>query len=61
MLADLAQRKGEVFYGRDAAEEDPHPNGVKVLQLVMASRLPVRMGTKRDFSDAVSLDGKPKE
>jgi hypothetical protein len=32
-----------------------------VLQLVMASRLPVRMGTKRDFSDAVSLDGKPKE
>src|SRR5687768_1100534 len=25
MLAELAQRKGEVFYGRDAVEEDPHP------------------------------------
>jgi hypothetical protein len=59
VLADLAQRKGEVFYGRDAPEEDPHPNGMKVLQLVMASRLPVRMSTKRDFSDAVSLEGKP--
>lgn len=61
MLADLAQRKGEVFYGRDAVEEDPHPNGMKVLQLVMASQLPVRMSTKRDFSDAVSIDGKSKQ
>jgi biopolymer transport protein ExbD len=59
VLAELAQRKGEVFYGRDAVEEDPHPNGVKVLQMVIASRLPVRMSTKRDFSDAVSLDEKP--
>jgi len=61
MLAELAQRKGEVFYGRDAAEEDPHPNGMKVLQMVIASGLPVRMSTKRDFSDAIKLDGKPKE
>jgi biopolymer transport protein ExbD len=60
MLAELAQKKGAVFYGRDAPEEDPHPNGMKVLQMVMASRLPVRMSTKRDFSDAVSLDEIPK-
>jgi len=60
MLAELAQRKGEVFYGRDAVEEDPHPNGMKVLQLVMASQLPVRMSTKRDYSDAVSIDGNRK-
>jgi hypothetical protein len=58
MLAELAPRKGEVFYGRDAPEEDPHPNGMKVLQMVMATGLPVRMSTKRDFSDAVRLDGK---
>jgi len=61
MLAELAQRKGEVFYGRDAVEEDPHPNGVKVLQMVVDSRLPIRMSTKRDFSNAVVLEGKPKE
>jgi len=61
MLAELGQRKGEVLYGRDAVEEDPHPNGMKVLQMVIASGLPIRMSTKRDFSDAVSLDGKPKK
>ena len=61
MLAELAQRKGEVFYGREAAEEDPHPNGLKVLQMVITSGLPVRMSTKRDFSDAVRLDGTPKK
>jgi hypothetical protein len=61
ILAELAQRKGEVFYGREAPEEDPHPNGMKVLQMVIASGLPVRMSTKRDFSDAVRLDGKPKK
>jgi biopolymer transport protein ExbD len=61
MLAELAQRKGEVFYGRDAAEEDPHPNGVMVLQMVIATGMPIRMSTKRDFSDSVRLDGKPKK
>jgi biopolymer transport protein ExbD len=61
MLTELAQRKGEVFYGREAAEEDPHPNGMKVLQMVIANQVPVRMSTKRDFSDAVRLDGKRRE
>ena len=61
MLAEHAQRKGVVFYGRDAPEEDPHPNAMSVLQMVMASRLPVRMSTKRDYSDAVNLDGKLNE
>jgi hypothetical protein len=58
MLAELAKRDGVVFYGRDAAEEDPHPNAMQVLQMVMSSGLPIRMSTKRDFSDAVSLEGK---
>jgi hypothetical protein len=52
-LASLAQQKGVVFYGREAAAEDPHPNGPKVIQMVIANRLPIRMSTKRDFSDAV--------
>jgi biopolymer transport protein ExbD len=57
MLTEHAQRKGEVLYGRDAAEEDPHPNAMRVLQMVMASGLPIRMSKKRDYSDAVRLDG----
>lgn len=57
-LTDLAEHEGVVLYGRDAPEEDPHPNGMKVIQLVVQKRLPIRMSTKRDFSDAVRPDGK---
>jgi len=60
-LADLAKRKGVVLYGRDAPEEEPHPNGMKVIELVAQNRLPIRMSTKRDFSDAVGPDGKLKQ
>ena len=56
-LGDLAQRQGVVLYGRDAPEEEPHPNGIKVLELVVESRLPIRMSTRRDFSDSVGPDG----
>ena len=58
MLAELAQRKGVVLYGREGAEGDPHPNAMKVLQMVIATELPLRMSTKQDFSDAVELGGK---
>src|SRR5262245_11912285 len=58
MLAALAQKKGVVLYGRDAAEEEPHPNAMQVIQLVVANRLPIRMSTKSDFSDAVGPDGR---
>jgi hypothetical protein len=57
-FAELAKRKGVVLYGRDAPEEEPHPNGMKVIELVAQNRLPIRMSTKRDFSDAIGPDGK---
>jgi biopolymer transport protein ExbD len=57
-LAALAQVKGTVLYGRDAAAEEPHPNGMTVIKMVVSHRLPIRMSTKRDFSDAVGPDGK---
>ena len=60
-LATLAKQKGVVLYGRDAAGEEPHPNGMKVIQMVIANSLPIRMSTKPDFSDAVAADGKLKE
>ena len=46
-----------VFYGRDAASDEPHPNGMKVIELVTRYGLPVRLSTKRDFSDAVDASG----
>lgn len=57
-FAELAKRNGVVLYGRDAPEQEPHPNGMKVIELVAQNRLPIRMSTKRDFSDAVGPDGK---
>jgi hypothetical protein len=60
-LADLAKRQGTVLYGREAPDQEPHPNGLKVIEMVVANRLPIRMSTKRDFSDAVTADGKSKE
>jgi hypothetical protein len=52
-LAALTKRQGVVFYGRDRARETPHPNGAKVIELIVARGLPVRLSSKPDFSDAV--------
>jgi hypothetical protein len=60
-LSDLAKRSGVVLYGRDPSQEEPHPNGMKVIELVMQAQLPIRMSTKRDFSDAVGPEGQIKE
>jgi len=57
-LADLAKRKGVVLYGREAPEEEPHANGMKVIEIAARNRLPIRMSTRRDFSDAIGPDGK---
>ena len=43
-----------VFYGRDSASDEPHPNGMKIIELVTRHRLSIRLSTKRDFSDAVA-------
>jgi hypothetical protein len=51
---------GTVFYGRDVAAQDPHPNAMKVIELVVRNRLPIRMSTKHDFSDVVDTAGRSK-
>jgi hypothetical protein len=48
-LKKLAGEKGVVLYGRDGAGADPHPNAMKVIQLVIENQVPVRMSTRRDF------------
>jgi hypothetical protein len=52
-LAELAKKKGVVLYGRDDPGQGPHPNGMKVVQLVIQNQLRMRLSTKRDFSDAI--------
>lgn len=55
-LSDLEERKGAVMYGREAASNPP-PNGMQVIQMVVKHRLPIRISTKRDFSDTVGANG----
>lgn len=52
-LTELAKNSGVVLYGRDAPEGEPHPTAMQVMEIVVQKRLPIRMSTKRDFSDAV--------
>ena len=58
MLRELARKKGEVWYYREAPEADPHPNAMKVLEAIVDQNLPVRLSTKRDYSDSVDDKGR---
>ena len=52
-LAELKRAGGGVWYYRENPEGEPHPNAMKVIELIARHRLPVRLFTKPDFSDAV--------
>ncbi len=42
-----------VWYYRENAEGEPHPNAMLVLQAIVDAKLPVKLSTKPDFSDSV--------
>jgi hypothetical protein len=56
-FAELAADKGVVWYYREAADAEPHPTAMLVIQAIVEARLPVSMSTKPDFSDVVSAAG----
>jgi hypothetical protein len=59
ILPQLSDRPGAaVYYGRDGAAGEPHPDAMKLIKAVVANRLPIRMSTKRDFSDTMNFDAK---
>jgi biopolymer transport protein ExbD len=53
-LSEIAKRDGVVFYGREAAREQPHPNAAKIVELIASLHLPVRLSSKPDFSDEIT-------
>jgi hypothetical protein len=57
----LAKKPGVVLYGREGAQGEPHVNALKVIQMVVDNKLPIRMSTKPDFSDVIGPDGKLKK
>lgn len=59
ILPQLTDRPGAaVFYGRDGAGGEPHPDAMKLIKAIVANRLPIRMSAKRDFSDTMNFDAK---
>ena len=56
-LADLKQAGGAVLYHRENPASEPHPNAMKVIELVVNNKLPIKLSAKPDFSDSVDDKG----
>ncbi len=47
----------QVFYYREAGQEEPHPNAMKVIAAIAEAKLPISLSTKPDFSTYVDAEG----
>jgi hypothetical protein len=59
-FSGLKKKNGVVWYFREAAEQEPHPNATLVVQAIIDAKLPVSMSNKEDFSTIVLPDGTTK-
>jgi biopolymer transport protein ExbD len=60
-FTSLAQKEGVVLYFRESPQEEaPHPNAMRVIELVTRNRLPVRLCLNKDCSEALDANGKLK-
>jgi predicted secreted protein len=58
-LKRLAEQKGVVWYYREAGQAEAPPEWTEVMKAVIENRLPIRLSTRPDFSDAIGADGNP--
>jgi hypothetical protein len=58
-ISSIAQRKGMVWYYREAAHTEAPPQSAEIVKLIAENRFPVRLSTQPDYSDSVGMDGKP--
>jgi hypothetical protein len=58
-LKRLAEQKGVVWYYREAGQGKAPPESTEVIQSVIENRLPIRISSRPDFSDAIGPDGRP--
>ena len=60
VLKDLAYKRGIVLYTRESPNASQEPPAItkEVLNLVANNRLPIKLCTNGDFSDAVETSGK---
>jgi hypothetical protein len=57
-LYTLKEKRGVVWYYREAASEEPPPRATEIVKMIIERKLPVSMSTKPDFSDYVDEQGK---
>lgn len=58
-LKRLAEQKGVVWYYRESSQAEPPPQAMQVMQAVVENRLPLRLSSRPDYSDAIGMDGQP--
>jgi hypothetical protein len=46
-----------VWYYREAGKDDPPPQAMQVMKLIIDNRLPISISTKPDYSDVLLPDG----
>jgi hypothetical protein len=58
-LKRLADQKGAVWYYREAGQTEAPPESAEIMKAVIENRLPIRLSSRPDYSDAISPDGRP--
>ena len=56
-LRTLSEKNGVVWYYREAGQQEPPPIATDVINAVIEARLPVRLFSRPDYSDAIGSDG----
>ncbi len=57
LLATNAQRNGVIWYYREAGQEEPPPQAMEALHLIIKHKRPISMSSKPDFSDTIDEKG----
>jgi len=60
LLATNAQKNGVVWYYREAAQEEPPPQAMEAINLVIKHKRPISLSSKPDFSDTIDENGNSK-
>lgn len=57
LLAANAEKNGIVWYYREAGNEEPPPQAMEVIKLVVKHKRPISFSSKPDFSDTIDENG----
>ncbi len=59
-LTQLKSEGGTVWYYREAGQQEPPPEAMQIIKMVVENELPISLSSKPDFSDYIGEDGQPR-